>query len=58
MESFPNRGGNIKDSYLNGSMHSVNLFSEFIIISFQLVLLAFLFKFLCTNYNPNTSNHV
>jgi len=58
MESFPNRGGNIKDSDLNGSMHSRNLFSEFIIISFHLVLRTFLFKFLCTNYNPYTSNHV
>jgi len=57
MESFPNRGGNIKDSDLNGSMHSRNLFSEFIIISFQLVLLTFLFEFPCTNYNPYTSNH-
>lgn len=58
MERFPNRGRNIKDSDLNGSMHSRNLFSEFIIISLQLVLLTFLFKFLCTNYNPYTSNHV
>ena len=41
MEWFPNISWNIKDSDLNGGMHSRNLFSEFIIISFLLVLRTF-----------------